>query len=322
MATQTQLDRLEALIVKMEASVRRAFREFIRMVNSEEAAKRIADLIERGDINGAMAIVDSHVERFANVLPLIQQQVGIATAAELATTASEFVLAINFDPSFPRAATMARGNRLHFIRDFTTEQRQATRLAIANAFEDGAGTFETARAFRASIGLNSQQVAWARSFEQRLRELDSRALQMDLRDRRYDRAIRRAIRVQKPLGQEQIQSMVERYRARALQYRSEVIARTEAGRAASQARHESLLQMTEQTGMDPRRVIRVWHSTRDNRVRDWHASMEGQRVGIEEKFIDGNGNHLRFPHDEDAPAETTVNCRCTTTMEFKPPLNY
>lgn len=316
----TQLERLEALLLTMEASVRRAFRDFIRNVNDDTVLRRLTDLIETGRTDDALKIVNSYIERMANVVPSIYQIVGEATAAELAATAGEQILAIGFNPAHPRAAELVRASRLSLIAEMTNEQRLATRQAIAASFEQGTGTAGMARAFRNSIGLNSQQVAWLTSYENRLRSLDPKAMGMELRDKRFDRTIRRAIERGQPLTTKQIDSMTERYRARALQYRSEMIARTEAGRATSEAQQESLEQMLEQTGMDQRRVVRVWHATRDKRTRDWHASMDKQQVGLTEQFIDGNGNRLKYPRDPAAPAETVVACRCTLTTFFKPPL--
>lgn len=315
----TQVERLEALIDTLDLQVQDAFREFIRAVNSEFVAAEIADLIERGNMSAAMSIVDSYVERFADVLPIIQQTAGTVAATQLSESAGQFALAIGFDPTHPRAAQLARVNRLSLVQQFTSEQRRATRAALAASFESGTGALAMARAFRNSIGLHSQQIAWALSFERRLRALDPKVLGMDLRDRRFDRTVRAAIQRGKTLTEPQIAQMTERYRARALMYRSEVIGRTEALRATSQAQHEAMLQMVEQTKMDPSRVIRQWNATRDDRVRDWHATMNGQRVGIDDKFEDGNGNLLMWPGDPNAPVETTAQCRCTVTYDFLPP---
>lgn len=159
-----QLDRLEALLDELEASVAEEFREFIRAVNSEEVFGLIAAELEAGNLDEALDIVDSYVVRFSNVLPAISNTAGAATAAELAEIASMYAIAISFDPSHPRAAQLVRANRLLLIREFTEEQRKATRQAIARAFESGAGTQEMARAFRGSIGLTEAQEGWVASF--------------------------------------------------------------------------------------------------------------------------------------------------------------
>lgn len=53
-----------------------------------------------------------------------------------------------------------------------------------------------------------------------------------------------------------------------------------------------------------------WLVTQDGREREWHGSMDGQTVGIDEMFIDGLGNELLHPGDPTAPPETVINCRC------------
>lgn len=58
-------------------------------------------------------------------------------------------------------------------------------------------------------------------------------------------------------------------------------------------------------------IKKVWISTKDSRTRDWHLSMDGQEVDIDENFIDGNGNELEYPGDPSAEPETYYNCRCT-----------
>lgn len=56
---------------------------------------------------------------------------------------------------------------------------------------------------------------------------------------------------------------------------------------------------------------KVWIATHDGRVRDWHLSMDGQEVGIHQKFTDGNGNQLDYPADPHAHPSTVYNCRCS-----------
>ncbi len=54
-----------------------------------------------------------------------------------------------------------------------------------------------------------------------------------------------------------------------------------------------------------------WITARDELVRDSHQ-IDGQVVGIDECFVTGLGNLLRYPGDRStgAPAEDVINCRC------------
>lgn len=58
-------------------------------------------------------------------------------------------------------------------------------------------------------------------------------------------------------------------------------------------------------------MSKVWIATPDNRVRNWHLSMDGQEVPVDESFIDGLGNELDYPGDSSAPPNTVYNCRCS-----------
>lgn len=61
---------------------------------------------------------------------------------------------------------------------------------------------------------------------------------------------------------------------------------------------------------------KVWIATTDDRTREWHLSMDGQEVDIDENFIDGNGNELEYPGDPSAEPETVYNCRCSMRTEI------
>lgn len=58
-------------------------------------------------------------------------------------------------------------------------------------------------------------------------------------------------------------------------------------------------------------MSKVWIATPDNRVRDWHLSMDGQEKDIDEPFIDGHGEELDYPGDPSGSPKTVYNCRCS-----------
>jgi hypothetical protein len=314
----TDLERLDALIAAQELSVRRAFRQFLATVGRDGVVlDAILERLKDDDPEGALKIVDSYVERFGNIFPGIAATVGTATATELAGLMPHISSAISFDPSHPRAAAMVRQNRLRFVRDFSAQQRRATLQALNRSFRQGLGTRETARIFRDSIGLTAEQEIHVASYRQQLETRNRRALDRALRDQRGDHKVERAIELNRPLTDRQVEVMTDRYRRNYLALRAETIARTEGVRATSQAREESLDQMIEQTGISVDQIERIWNPTRDKRTRDWHASMRGQRRGRNEPFIDGHGNRLMYPGDHNAPAETTINCRCGLTFSIR-----
>lgn len=61
---------------------------------------------------------------------------------------------------------------------------------------------------------------------------------------------------------------------------------------------------------------KAWIATPDRRVRDWHISMDGQEVDVNDVFIDGLGQGVEYPGDPGASPNTTYNCRCSMTSHI------
>lgn len=303
--------RLERLLLRQEGVVRRAFMAFLADARSDATIKEIRLLIERGQIEPALKIVDQYVVRLGNVIPHVFSDSARAEVPGLLSQlgASLGRVAVTFDPTNQRAANIMLQSRLRFIREFTDKQRQATSAALTEALTTGAGPRETARAFRDSIGLTRSQQATVERYRGLLQSGSAEALARDLRDRRFDPTIQSAITTGEPLDAAQIDRMVDRYRERMLMYRSENIARTETLEAVSMARNEALRQITDETDIPDDQVERTWNATNDKRTRDTHAAMDGQSViGVDSFFQSPSGAQLKFPGDPDAPADEICNC--------------
>jgi SPP1 gp7 family putative phage head morphogenesis protein len=74
-----------------------------------------------------------------------------------------------------------------------------------------------------------------------------------------------------------------------------------AGRVSSYERAERL-------GIEMRQE---WMATLDERTRDTHRLLDGERVEVGGTFTTANGDELRFPGDPQGPPEEVYNCRCT-----------
>lgn len=314
------LARIEELLKRAASAVRRAFRKFVEDVRSPAAVRAIRVALEERGIDAALAVIDAHVVRFANVLPRAFQDAALRETVTLAAKVRRVDprLVVSFDPSHPRAAELMRQNRLDFVREVTRAQRDALRSALAEALQTGAGPVQTARAIRGSIGLTQTQLAAVNNYRALLEAGDAAALARGLRDRRFDAAVGRATEGE-PLGKERIDRMVEGYRARYLQYRAETIARTESLRVVNLARAEALQQVLEDTGLPTESVRRTWRATQDKRTRDTHSAMDGQVKGLNEPFESPSGALLEFPGDPTAPPSESVNCRCVVLVDITQP---
>jgi SPP1 gp7 family putative phage head morphogenesis protein len=84
------------------------------------------------------------------------------------------------------------------------------------------------------------------------------------------------------------------------------IIRTESHRAHETGKAEAVDRATKQ-GV---KMVKVWISSKDERVRDDHISMDGQTVPVDEDFVAPDGS--RGPHPgEMGSAAQDINCRCT-----------
>lgn len=229
---------------------------------------------------------------------------------------TEALINIGFDPDSPRARALMDDSELAFITEFTDDQREAVRSALARALTEGRGTDAAARAFRDAIGLTSYQQNAVDSYRSLLERNSSAALERVLRDRRYDPGLQAAIEGDNPLTDAKIDRMVARYADRYVAMRAETIARTETIKVLNQARDEATRQTVDKYGFAPDEVRRTWTAVQDARTRDTHADMDGQVRGLDEPFESPSGATLMYPGDPEAPADEIINCRCTLQFTF------
>lgn len=87
-------------------------------------------------------------------------------------------------------------------------------------------------------------------------------------------------------------------------YKAMRVARTETGAAAGYGQHESALQ----SGI---MKVHTWVTSRDDRVRDSHAWLDGETRPIDEKFSNG----LLYPGDTSGDPAEFIQCRCVEMQD-------
>ena len=227
---------------------------------------------------------------------------------------------VDFDQLNPSVRRHMADYALDRIVEISDQQREAIRAVLmAQSVLQGIGPREAARSLRESIGLTAYQTNIVAGYRAELNALDPAALERKLRDKRYDRTVRRAIETNTPLTAEQIDAMVAAYHRRMLALRAETIARTESIRATSYgavARAQDVLDRHPELD-----VIKTWIATDDERTRDTHRDLDGKEVtGIQTPFKTSADALIRWPVDEDAPADETINCLLPGTRVFAPEL--
>ncbi len=316
--------RMTRVLNSQEARIRQVFNLALTTIIDQHTLDNLASLLEQGRIEEALAGVEEAGDLIGNSYGDSLSASARDTARWMSTEA--LTVSVSFDVVNIRAVGRIQRNRLRLIREFTAEQRLATREALSQGITRGLNPRDQARLFRDSIGLTSRQMQSVGNYRRLLTEarmdgLPSRqVLTRALRDARFDRSIQRALREGQPLAPEQVDKMVGRYQERMIRYRSEVIARTEALRSVHEGADEMYRQAIEMGQFMPDDVERTWNDADDRRVRNSHAALDGLSRGLDETFPGANGE-LRFPGDPEAPGSETIQCRCVLSTRLAPPTN-
>lgn len=285
-------------------------------VKGDLTITEVTALLESGNTAEALRYIDRAVTGWFNRawVPAFNES---ASAAALFLQEATGVPIVLDQITNMKAVNAIQANGLRLVRGFSTQQTEAAMQAIQRSFTTGANPIATARAFRDSIGLTARQEQAVQNYRIALEERPRASLGRALRDRRFDSTVRRAAESGEALPADKIDRMVGRYRERMLRYRSETIARTESLRSVHQGQFRMYEQAIDEGRIQPQQMEREWNTAVDERVRESHSMMHGQKTTMDEPFISGLGNALMYPGDPGAPAEDTVQCRCAVGTRIK-----
>lgn len=90
-------------------------------------------------------------------------------------------------------------------------------------------------------------------------------------------------------------------------------ARTAVTSAQNSGRQQTYIE-AEEMGIQ---LQKEWIATFDDRTRDTHGALDGERVGADESWVTFNGHKLRYPGDPEGEPSEVYNCRCTTRAVLK-----
>lgn len=306
--------------------IRKAFLSAIQDIKDNAVIARIVEKLELGDITGAVQALGIDPAAMRPLTAAIESAFetgGVFMASQFPRTFTGAVF--RFDVRNSRAEAWLRDNSSTLVTRITEEQLSLVRNTMLDGMTNGinprsialdlVGRYDPVTQQRTGgiVGLNQQQKTYLSNARKDLETLDSRYLTRELRDKRFDGIVQKAIDSGTPLPADQIDKLLTRYSDKMLLNRGETIARTEAIASLNQAQLESVKQMVETGSIDNQDVKREWDSTgRDGRTRDSHLAMDRQRVGPDEPFTTPDGEKLMFPGDTSlgASGDETINCRC------------
>ena len=202
------------------------------------------------------------------------------------------------------------------IQGIQTQQLNTVRAAIGTGLSEGVPPQRTGRLLRATTGLSERQGRSLVNYERGLTEkmltgttgTVLRGAGRPLADQRYSLA---------NLNQQKVDNLVERYRERLVNYRAEMIARTETMRAANMGAFAEQRAQASAGLFDAKTAQRVWQTTPDDRACDECTDLDGQIVGFEQSFVlsaDAESNTTGENMSGEVPPLHPM-CRCTFYLD-------
>ncbi len=152
-----------------------------------------------------------------------------------------------------------------------------------------------------------------------LQELNISYLKLKLRDKRYDRTVKKSVETKKPIPQERLNRIITAYSNNILMRRAVIIARTETLKSVNYSEYMENSKLVKD-GLIPHTIItKEWDDCGDKKVRPSHAIMaekygKGKGIPIDEPFVLPSGIKMLYPGDNSfgAPAKEIIQCRCRT----------
>ena len=329
---------LDDLIDLFTPEIRDAFLASIQGIVDDALLVDVIAAIEDGDPVRAFEVLGFNSAALRPITSAIErafERGGILTGEQfpkyLRTPSGRSVY--RFDVRNARAEEWLREHSSTLVTRITDDARAVVRTTLERGMIDGrnprnvaldiVGRVDPTTKQRTGgvVGLTPNQEAWVASAKRKLEQLDKAYLQMELRDKRFDKIVERAIAEGRPLPKETVEKLIAAYKKKALQYRGESIARTEAIHSLNRSEWEAHMQAVDMGALRRQDVSRHWDSAGDSRVRWSHKSMDAKYrekgVGIDEPFVSPSGARLMFPGDTSlgASADEVIMCRCRVKLK-------
>jgi hypothetical protein len=228
-----------------------------------------------------------------------------------------------------RAEAFLRDKSSSLVARLTDETRLNVQTTLQRGMQDGRNPRSVAldivgrvdpvkkRRVGGIVGLTPNQENWVFNARRDLETLNDRYFTRVRRDKRFDSVVKKAIRSGNSLPVETVDRLMTRYKDRLLQYRGDMIGRTEAIQAMSASEHEAYRQAVDLGAVSASDITREWDSAGDTHVRFSHMFMDGQKRGLDEPFLSPRGFYLLYPGDTSmgADAGEVIACRCRAKVK-------
>lgn len=267
--------------------------ELVRAIQSGQLDRLIGEVLDDRNLEPSIAKLRARVDQ--TLLDAVRSEAMAGLPSPLRPKAFGVLNPLIIDAAEKLDTRVIQG-----LRD---EIRETVRQAATAGLQEGVHPRAVARRVRDAIGLAPNQERAVANFRRMLEEGDEEALTRLLRDRRFDRTLRRAFDGD-GLSAEQVDRMTGAYRKRFIAHNAETHARTIALDAQKLGQQLSWEDAIRRGVVNAEDLVDTWVAVGgphgDGRNRPEHLAMHGEQVAFGSPFSNG----------QVIPGETEYNCRC------------
>lgn len=271
-----------------------AFGDRLTPALRRDLARLFAELRDRIPVSALVTLIEHHgltPSEVARVLeqlpsrlsatagPAIRQGTTGAAAMATADVADRLRLVGRLDIVNPLAVQAAAQQSAQLVTRVTVETRQAIQTIVSVAIQSGIAPRDAARLIRQVIGLNTRQATALANYRRRL--------------------------VDGGTSSSRVETLVERYSAKLLRQRSEMIARTEISTSLASGQQSAWVQ-AQQNGLLPASARMSWITTEDDRTCPYCLAMDGKTAPI--------GGWFETPLGPRRGPALHPHCRCSLSL--------
>ncbi len=336
MPKQNKIDAIiQALTEQYSDELSRVFLQSISSITDNVVLANIVEAIKQQDYQRVVQILNIESLAFRSMENKISEAFEVA-GTRVASSVPHVVpdlfgvqAPLRFDVRSTAAETWLREASSQLVTRITSEARDAVQSSLQASMIAGTNPRDaaldivgrinpaTGRRTGGVIGLTGPQEEYLRSARLELSSTDNKLLEnylsRELRDKRLDSYVSKALKTGKPIPADVQIKMAARYSDKMLKYRGEMISRTEMIETLNRAQWEAYNQGVRSGKIQLSAVEKEWDSAGDGRVRHSHRELNGTRVGLNEPFISPvTGAAMMYPGDSEngAKGEDIILCRC------------
>ena len=325
---------LSRISAQQERLLLETFNAIVRDIKSQTVLNELVRALETNNVDAVVELLGLDPETWdpmGEALRTAYREGGLTGASQIGTIPTDTgTLVARFNVRNPRAEAWIAEQSSRLITEMVDSQVEAVRERLEAALARGDNPRTTAldlvgrtdpvsrRREGGIVGLTSQQAGWAETARGELETLDAAYFSRELRDKRFDKRIAKAIETGEPLDAKTIDAAITRMQQRTLKYRGDVIARTESVNALRAGQFEAIAQAVERGELDIRDVVKKWDATGDVRTRLTHQQAETdykEGIPLDQPFIVG-GEPMQYPGVAGASAKNVIQCRCRLLAEI------